>query len=309
MKLTEAPSGRGYLGTTPNMDISTLTTPFAFLGVRYGPPYVPTDLIEASTAPDVLRALTSSSTPEYDWSRYDFDWGRTLFPSGVPTVTDVGNVIGDVRDIELVKRRVTEAVSQILERGSVPIVQGGLDSIPPLVVAAYEQKPVSVLQLDAHLDYRDEIDGIRDGYSSPMRRIREMPWVKHIVQVGLRGRGSAGDAEIQKALSDGNTIVTSAELRRRGVQDVIASLPSDEHWIITMDCDGLDPSIAPGVYAKAPGGISFDDASELISHFARNKKVAGFITAEYMPEFDVGNITGLVVARLQETVIALQGGS
>ena len=53
------------------------------------------------------------------------------------------------------------------------------------------EEPFFVLQLDAHIDWRDEVKGVRDGYSSTMRRASEMPWVKGIIQVGARGVGSA----------------------------------------------------------------------------------------------------------------------
>ena len=54
-----------------------------------------------------------------------------------------------------------------------------------------DRGPLTVVQVDAHLDFRDEVAGVRDGYSSPMRRASEMGHVERIVQVGLRGVGSA----------------------------------------------------------------------------------------------------------------------
>jgi arginase family enzyme len=53
-----------------------------------------------------------------------------------------------------------------------------------------------VLQIDAHLDGREERLGVRGGYSSPMFRLREMPWVRFIAQVGLRGTGFSRREEV-----------------------------------------------------------------------------------------------------------------
>lgn len=54
-------------------------------------------------------------------------------------------------------------------------------------------------QIDAHLDWRDEVHGERYGYSSPMCRASKMPHVAGIVQVGLRSVGSARLTEIEAA--------------------------------------------------------------------------------------------------------------
>ena len=70
----------------------------------------------------------------------------------------------------------------------IPIVMGGDDSIPIPVLAAYhEHGPITILQLDAHIDWRDEVAGETQGLSSNMRRASEMNWVENIIQVGARG--------------------------------------------------------------------------------------------------------------------------
>ena len=60
------------------------------------------------------------------------------------------------------------------------------------------KEPFYILQLDAHIDWRNEVDGVREGYSSTMRRASEMPWVKGITQVGMRGVGSAREEEYRQ---------------------------------------------------------------------------------------------------------------
>src|SRR6185436_6622859 len=60
-----------------------------------------------------------------------------------------------------------------------------------------------VVHLDAHLDWRDEVNGVHDGLSSPMRRASELPWVTAMFQVGLRGVGSACQKEIDDSAAWG----------------------------------------------------------------------------------------------------------
>jgi len=70
----------------------------------------------------------------------------------------------------------------------VPMILGGDDSVPIPCLQAYEGLgPITVLRLDAHIDWRDEVQGERMGLSSNMRRASEMPWVENIIQVDARG--------------------------------------------------------------------------------------------------------------------------
>ena len=69
---------------------------------------------------------------------------------------------------------------------------GGDDSTPiPFITGFAGSPPIAILQIDAHIDWRDTIRGERYGYSSTMRRASEQSHVWRIVQAGMRGLGSA----------------------------------------------------------------------------------------------------------------------
>src|SRR6185369_16761038 len=110
----------------------------------------------------------------------------------------------------------------VLARDAVPVVLGGDDSIPIPVLQAYRDAgPLTVVQVDAHLDWRDEVAGERYGYSSPMRRASEMPWVEQIVQVGMRGVGSARADDVAAAKAWGARIYPAREVHASGVAAVL----------------------------------------------------------------------------------------
>ena len=75
-----------------------------------------------------------------------------------------------------------------------------------------------VVHIDAHIDWRDERYGEREGYSSVMRRTSEMPWVKAMAQVGLRGIGSARQREVDDALTFGSVFIRAREVHREGIE-------------------------------------------------------------------------------------------
>jgi agmatinase len=193
----------------------------------------------------------------------------------------------------------TDAIRAILSRGAVPIVLGGDHAIPIPVVRAYaDLAPIVVVQLDAHIDWREEINGVTQGLSSTMRRISEMPWVTGMAQIGMRGFGSARQAEHDAALAWGSVLVRAEALHEHGVDATLARIPDAERYYITFDADGLDPSIAPGVLNPAFGGIDYFEATNLIKGMAGKGRIVGFDFVEVVPAADVRDLTSLLAARL-----------
>ena len=296
-----------FLDTPVITDTTAVQTPYAFLGIPFGPPYRPADLVACADAADAVRRVTHDAAYALNWSHYDFDTGKPLFGSGVPTVTDCGDVETDVRNPDAVWAAGVAKLRPLTEAGRVPLVVGGLDSVPPIVVEAFDGLGTfNVLHVDAHLDFREEVDGIRRGYSSPIRRIREYGCVDQVVQVGLRSMGSARPSDVEDARAAGNRLVTTWELHESGANAVLESLPIDNKWIITVDCDGLDPTIAPGVGWPEPGGLSYIEIATLIRGLARKDLVAALIFTEFQPRLDYRGTTAKTIARLFLNVMGLQ---
>jgi agmatinase len=135
----------------------------------------------------------------------------------------------------------------------------------PFIASFSDHGPVWILQIDAHIDWRDELHGERYGYSSPMRRASEMSHVAGIVQVGIRSVGSARRNEIEEAQRYGSCFVTAREVHAQGVEAALRLFPEGAQVVVTLDCEGLDPSIMPGVEARAPGGLTYIQTIDLIS--------------------------------------------
>jgi agmatinase len=191
------------------------------------------------------------------------------------------------------------SVRQVLQAGATPVVLGGDDSVPIPVLAAYEQHgPIWIVQVDAHIDWRDERAGERMGWSSPMRRASEMPWVAGIVQVGARGVGSARPEDLRAARQWGAEIVTARHVHKEGIGDAISRLPVGVRSFVTLDCDALEPSCMPAVAAPVPGGLGYWQVVELLEGIASRSRIVGFDIVEFAPHRDVGNISALTSVRL-----------
>lgn len=297
--MNDSPSGPSFLGAPLELEPGAAPADFAFLGMPFGSPYDMAGVSPpAAAAPNAVRAASAVYRDDVD--HYDFDLGGPLFPEAAATrLIDCGDVPGDPRDLPGNLERATAAVRSIAAAGALPLVLGGDHAIPPLVVRGLsDAEPLDVLQIDAHLDYRDEVSGVRDGYSSPIRRLREIPWVRQIVQVGLRDIGSARPTEVEAALAAGNVLVPAEEVHERGVDWIVESFAADGRVYITVDIDGLDPSCAPGTMWPAPGGLLFWQAARLVRGLARRCRLAGMDVCEFAPARDPQGHTALVITRL-----------
>jgi agmatinase len=277
----------------------------AILGIPFGVPYPSPGLTAGcADAPAALRARSGRLAHFADHHDFDLD-GPMLVGSPPLRVVDAGDVEGSAADGAGNSARAESAVRAILGAGTVPIVLGGDDSVPIPALRAYSGgAPFSVLQIDAHLDFRDEVGGVRDGYSSPMRRAAEMDHVDRIVQVGLRGVGSARSADVADARAAGNLLVSARELRQRGVPWLLEQLPEEARLFIALDLDGLDPSVAPAVSGISPGGPSYDEVSDLIGGAAARCRVIGAAFTELVPALDVNGVSAMVVVRLIMRLLA-----
>jgi agmatinase len=277
----------------------------AILGVPYGTTYdTETPVNESAASPTAIRARTDKRSLIH----HDFDIGRALTDGVDVVIADCGDVPGGSMpsDGAANRQRAEAAVRTILARGAVPIVLGGDDSIPIPFFRAFEDRgPLTVVQVDAHLDWRDEVYGERHGYSSPMRRASELDWVEGMVQVGLRGIGSARPSDVADAEAWGSRLVTARDVRANGIEAALAHLPQGGEFLVTIDCDGIDPADFPSVSVLAPGGVSYYDVVDLIRGVAAKGRIAGFDIVEFGPAHDPSSGIGATVcARLILTAIA-----
>jgi agmatinase len=295
-------SGTTFLGL-PSVDLNALAAADAadavILGVPHGVPYPAPGLAAGcADAPAAIRARSERLARFV--AHHDFDLDGPMIPAGARfQVVDAGDVPGMPDDGAGNATRAEAAVRVVLGAGAVPILLGGDDSVPTPALRAFDHHgPLTVLQVDAHLDFRDQVAGVRDGYSSPMRRASEMEHVERIVQVGLRGVGSARSTDADEARAAGNQLISARELGERGVAWLIDQLPQDESVFLAFDLDGLDPSVAPAVSGASPGGLSYQQASDLVRGTAGRCRLVGAVFTELVPELDSNGLSALVVVRL-----------
>ncbi|WP_300063937.1 arginase family protein [uncultured Roseobacter sp.] len=273
------------------------------VGAGHGSPYsdrneVAYDVATASeNAPDAIRTAANESSSNID--HYDFDLGGSLLGNSPRRLVDAGNLRLSSTDGPENRRLIQSAITEVLIKGGTPFLLGGDDSVPiPFLAAFRDNGPVDILQIDAHIDWRDSIGGERDGYSSTMRRASEHPFVRSITQIGMRGVGSARQQEVDIAHDWGANLLTVAKVRAIGAQGVIDKIPQNGSLIIQIDCDAFDTSVCPAVNAPTPGGFQFDEVMAVVQSVIAARGMAGFSIVELNPSIDSNMISATVAARI-----------
>jgi agmatinase len=165
---------------------------------------------------------------------------------------------------------------RLLKSGKFICMLGGEHSISAPVIKAHTERypDLSVLQIDAHADLRDEYDGTPHSHASVMRRVVELC---PAVQVGIRSL-SAEEARVIPSLPTKVFFAKDIVGHTAWMDQAVASLSSEVY--LTIDVDGFDPSIVPTTGTPEPGGLLWYDVVSLIKKVAEKSRIVGMDITE-----------------------------
>ncbi len=174
---------------------------------------------------------------------------------------------------------VEAAMDAIFDREQIPILLGGEHSVSvgAIRAAARRVKGLSVLQIDAHGDTREEYEGSTYSHACVMAWAKE--WCQ-IVQVGIR----AIDASEAETMSRDRVFFAHDIVQNPDTSwmDRAIDLLSDDVYI-TIDLDAFDPSLIPATGTPEPGGLSWSDVDRFLNRVVAKRRVAAFDVVELLP--------------------------
>jgi agmatinase len=169
---------------------------------------------------------------------------------------------------------------ELLDSGKFVCMIGGEHSVSAPVIRAHAEKfhNLSVLQIDAHADLRDEYDGTPHSHASIMARVVKDLQIPS-VQVGIRS--ISGDEA--RALAGGlpTKIFWAKDIVGRTDWINAAVNALTENVYLTIDIDGLDPSLVPTTGTPEPGGLGWYETLTLIRKIAEKKRIVGMDLVEF----------------------------
>ncbi len=185
-----------------------------------------------------------------------------------------------------VEKKIFTAISDSTERhlkeGKFIVTIGGEHTITPFIVKAYKKffKNFSVLVIDAHADLRKEYQGTPYSHACASYLIRKYA---PLVEVGVRALSIEEAKLIEK---EQIPVFYDYKIRsnKHWIKDVLKCLQKNVY--ISVDFDGLEPSLMPAVGTPVPGGISWWQTIELLKRVGKEKNVLGMDFVELCPSIN-----------------------
>ncbi len=280
-------------------------------GTRRGP----SRILEASAQVD-LEDLDAGPAWRHGIAMLDPDpaiteWGDRAVRDALAVIESGGGAAEAAGRVNALSGAVNESVrtstGAILDDGRIPAIVGGDHSVSyGAIQATAERHPgLGILHIDAHADLRPAYEGFTWSHASVMRNLLDrIPEIARLVQVAVRdlSAGERGfirengdrvttwfDPEIARALAEGSTWMSL-------VERIIAPLP-ETIWI-SLDVDGLDPSLCPATGTPVPGGLSFRDVVLLLGTAAARRRIVGFDLVETGDGAWDGNVSARLLYKL-----------
>ncbi len=170
---------------------------------------------------------------------------------------------------------------------------GGEHSITQALVPPYARRHpgLSIFHFDAHADMRESFEGSPHNHACAVHPLAKLC---PLVQVGIR---SVAEEEAHY-LNTGNVRTFFAHEHpdvERLIPQVLGALTDTVY--ITIDLDGFDPSVIPGVGTPQPGGFTWREGLALFKAVIEAKNVVGVDVMELCPLQD-NVISELATAKL-----------
>lgn len=210
----------------------------------------------------------------YNLEFYDIETKTEVYRRGIATLEPVTESSSPEAMADEVERR----VGQILDDGKFPVVIGGEHSVSIGAFRAMARRHpgLSILQLDAHSDMRDEYEGSPCNHACVMARAKEL--TQSITQVGIRSSAREEQHNIvPERIFYAHCIAEDAAWQQRVSEQLT------EEVYITIDLDVFDPAFVPSTGTPEPGGLSYREVMGLLRRIVREHRVVGLDVVELCP--------------------------
>jgi len=181
-------------------------------------------------------------------------------------------------------------VKGIFEAGKVPVTLGGEHTITLGVLKSLARKAskTAVVSFDAHLDLRNEFQGLKLSHTTFMRRISEEVKPAKIFEVGTR---AVCKEELAYAKKAGVEFFTTQQVRQEGTKQIAKKLKEKlakyENIYLSVDMDVLDPAYVPAAQNPEADGLETHFLLDILEGII-DKRVVGFDVLEVAPNYDQG---------------------
>jgi len=221
----------------------------------------------ADKGPDAI--LDASVNLEF----YDIETSSEAHLKGIFTVPPVIQK----ESPELLTEDVYYRILTLLADNKFPVVIGGNHTVSIGSVKAFSEfyYDLSVLQLDAHSDLRQEYEGSKFNHACAMARAREFA---PIIQVGIRSMSAEELPYVERdRIFYSHELYNNKDLYKKAIDKLSGNV------YITIDLDVFDPSLMPSTGTPEPGGPAYFELMHFLRDVIKSRNVVGFDVVELCP--------------------------
>ena len=195
---------------------------------------------------------------------------------------------------------VYQRVKHFMDMQKFPILLGGEHSVSVGAIKAMAEQyaDLTVLQIDAHADLRDDYHDSVYNHACVMRRAQDYA---RVVQVGIR---NVCTEEMHNLVTENVFYAHDIYDNDRWMDNAVARLTGNVY--VTFDLDGLDPSILPATGTPLPGGLQWYPTLRFLDKVFRQRHVVGFDVVELCPQPD-NKVSDVLAATLVYKMINMIG--
>lgn len=181
---------------------------------------------------------------------------------------------------ELMMSELYEYTKKLLESDKFLCTLGGEHSISAPIIRAHVERfyNLSVLQIDAHADLRDTYDGTPHSHACVMARVVKDMKIP-AVQVGIRSLSAEEAIDLENLPHTKIFWAKDIVGKTDWIEQAIEFLT--ENVYLTIDIDGLDPSLVPTTGTPEPGGLGWYETLALIRKLAECRRIVGMDLVEF----------------------------
>ena len=291
--IADLDANRGYSGIPTFLrsnickNLDNINATYAVLGVPYdeGSPFVGGSRFCA-------RSIREHSLRFGGGAIYDIESNKEYLRDAIAdnSIVDLGDIDVTPSRGDVTMAKLTNVVEKVVDQKILPIILGGDHTITYPIVRGFN-KPLHVVQFDAHIDYTKVTEGMTYTNSTSFRLLHQLDHVNSLSQVGIRSMRDH-KSDVNDSLNNGSHIIKMSEIRNKGPENIWGHLPNDEDCYVSIDIDAYDMSLVPGCVSAEPNGFYFEELKSSLKSLVNKMNIVGFDFVEVNPKLDVGtNVT------------------
>ena len=187
------------------------------------------------------------------------------------------------KNLDQALKQLTKIINKTLNLNYFPLILGGEHSITPAIIKSFKKSysKLTILQIDAHADLRNQYLGNKNSHACAMRRCLDFKNV-NIIGIGIRNICKE-EFEFAKRNKDRIKIFWSKDISKKKISK-IKNLIKNKNVYLTFDVDGFDSSLMPATGTPEPGGLFWNDTLDILKSIFKNSNVIGADINELAPK-------------------------